>query len=230
MSVTTRRAVSLIDAIKDETDHRLRTLLDDDLDPNEPVFGITPLCYAIELHKPQFVKILLAYGADFNQSAGGVTPLRWCIVIGETACADVLLRWGAVGGIDDLHAALQFRYYGICRDVLRYGIETTHRTALETISSEAPIDVVRRVFFRLAPGTWKCHAHEIFLCALVYERFDIAREVISIGGQSILRFRDYRTESKLAPEQRRSLQWMLCRQLIVWRTASDSLLERHRGG
>lgn len=72
-----------------------RLLLDNKVDPNKELAGLTPLIMAIREKDTQIVETLIAYGADVNKEVGYTKPLAYAIKKKQPKIVELLINAGA---------------------------------------------------------------------------------------------------------------------------------------
>jgi ankyrin repeat protein len=91
-----RRAVEAGDAA------RVSALLDQGAERQENLAdGVTPLKIAVNAHRPDMVRFLIARGADVNARRGGISALSVAAIDGDLAMVELLLSKGALAARTD---------------------------------------------------------------------------------------------------------------------------------
>lgn len=82
-------------AIASNQNEVVKLLLENKVDPNKEIAGLTPLIIAIKKKDAQIVETLIAYGADVNKQASYINPLSYAIKKKQSKIVEVLVKAGA---------------------------------------------------------------------------------------------------------------------------------------
>ena len=82
-------------AISSNQNEIVKMLLENKVDPNKEVAGLSPLIMAIRNKDAQIVQTLIEYGADVNKEVGYTKPLAYAIQKKQPKIVELLINAGA---------------------------------------------------------------------------------------------------------------------------------------
>lgn len=139
-----------MNALKDSDLNTIENLLSTGFDPNEPVRGYPPLCFAIQMKRTSVVDLLLARHADPNGvSMGGsavnpynLPPLQLAVQVNNLQIISVLLRSGAQVNGKGPHGrtALHCAVRDMSLDAMRILLERGADLNVRDVEGASPLD------------------------------------------------------------------------------------------